>query len=76
MAWQERIVLDPQILAGKPTIKGTRLSVQFVVDLLAQGWSEKDVLENYPDLTTDDVRACLQYASAILSAEKVYPISA
>ena len=74
MSWQERIVLDPAVLAGKPTIKGTRLAVEFIIDLLAQGWSETDVLANYPGLTREDIRACLAYASAILHAEKVYPL--
>jgi uncharacterized protein (DUF433 family) len=76
MDWRERVVIDPQVLAGKPIVKGTRLSVQFVVDLLAQGWSEQDVLSNYPGLAADDIRACLAYASAVLSAEKVHPLSA
>jgi uncharacterized protein (DUF433 family) len=75
LPWQDRIVLDPQVLAGKPTIKGTRLSVQFVIDLLAQGWSDSDVVENHPGLTSEDVRACLQDASAVLAAEKVFLVS-
>jgi uncharacterized protein (DUF433 family) len=74
MDWKESIIIDPRILAGKPVIKGTRLAVEFVVDLLAQGWSENDILRNYPGLTTDNIRACLQYASAVLHAEKVYPL--
>lgn len=73
MKWQERIVIDPSILVGKPVIKGTRLAVEFIVDLLAQGWSEKEILRNYPGLTHDDVQPCLRYASEILRAERVYP---
>ena len=73
MDWQERINVDPKILVGKPVIKGTRLAVEFIVDLLAQGWDEKEVLRNYPGLTHDDVTACLKYASSILKAEKIYP---
>ena len=61
MKWQNRIVVDPEILAGKPLIKGTRLAVEFVVDLLANGWSEAQVIENYPGLTQDDTRACLAF---------------
>ncbi len=57
-----RIVLDPQVLAGKPVVRGTRLSVEFVVGLLADGWSERDILDNYPGLQGDDIRACLAYA--------------
>lgn len=76
MDWQEHIIADPQILVGKPVIKGTRLAVEFIVDLLAQGWSEGEILRNYPGITQDDIRACLSYASEILRSEKVYPFSA
>jgi uncharacterized protein (DUF433 family) len=74
MNWQERITVDPGIMVGKPVVKGTRLAVEFIVDLLAQGWSETEVLQNYPGLTREDIQACLSYASAILKAEKVYPL--
>jgi uncharacterized protein (DUF433 family) len=70
--WQTRIVIDPAILVGKPVVKGTRLAVGFVVELLAQGWSEEQILHSYPGLTAEDIRACLAYASATLEAEKVY----
>ncbi len=70
-----RIVIDPNVLCGKPIVKGTRLAVEFVVDLLAQGWTEGDILKNYPGLTHEDVLACLAYASELLHAEKVYPVS-
>jgi len=73
MKWQERITIDPSILVGKPVIKGTRLAVEFIVDLLAQGWSEMEILRNYPGLTHEDIQACLRYASEILRAERVYP---
>jgi uncharacterized protein (DUF433 family) len=72
--WRERIILDPAILAGKPIIRGTRISVEFVIDLLARGWSEKEILENYPGVTIVDIRACLAYARDSLSAERVYPV--
>ena len=75
MDWQKRIAIDSAVLTGKPVIKGTRLAVEFIVDLLAQGWSETEILENYPGITLDDIRACLAYASAALQAEKVYPIN-
>jgi uncharacterized protein (DUF433 family) len=55
-------------------VKGTRLAVEFVVDLLAQGWYEEAILKKYPSLTPEDIRACLNYASAVLHAEKVYPL--
>jgi uncharacterized protein (DUF433 family) len=74
--WQERIVIDPDILAGKPIVRGTRLAVEFIIDLLAQGWTEAELLRNYPGLAHEDVQACLGYASATLKAEKVYPMVA
>ena len=74
MEWQERIEINPEVLVGKPVVKGTRLAVEFVLGLLAEDWTEKDVLENYPGLSHDDIRACLAYASARLRAEKVYPL--
>jgi uncharacterized protein (DUF433 family) len=73
--WQERIVVEPNILMGKPIISGTRLAVEFIIDLLAQGWSNEDIIENYC-ITIEDIRACLGYASEALKTEKVYPISA
>ena len=72
--WEHRITVDPGVLVGKPVVKGTRLAVEFIVDLLAQGWSEEEILRNYPGLTGADIRACLSYASATLHAEKVYPL--
>jgi uncharacterized protein (DUF433 family) len=58
-----RTVLDPKVLAGKPVILGTRLSVEFVIGLVADGWSEADILANYPGMTHDDATGCLAYAS-------------
>lgn len=75
MSWRARIIVDPAILVGKPVIKGTRLAVEFIIDLLAQGWSEADILRSYPNLAPEDIQACLSYASALLKAEKVYPLA-
>ena len=72
----DRIIADPNVLVGKPVISGTRLSVEFVLGLLAEGWTEKDVFENYPGLTHDDLMACLAYARDSLSSEKVFPSAA
>lgn len=66
MDWQTRITIDPNILVGKPIIKGTRLAVEFIIDLLAQGWSNEEILLNYPGITIEDIQACLAYASASL----------
>jgi uncharacterized protein (DUF433 family) len=55
MPWQDRIAIDPAILAGKPVIKGTRIAVEFLVALLAGGWTHQQILENYPQLVIDDI---------------------
>jgi len=57
-------------------VRGTRLAVEFIIDLLAQGWTEAELLRNYPGLTHEDVQACLNYASATVQAEKVYSLVA
>ena len=75
MDWQERIAIDSKILVGKPVVKGTRLAVEFIIELLAQGWSEAEVLRNYPGLTSDDIKACLAYAGEMMKSERVYPIA-
>lgn len=72
--WKDRIVVDPAVLVGKPVIKGTRLAVEFIVDLLAQGWTYDEVMENYPGLTRQDILACLSFASETLHAERIYPL--
>jgi uncharacterized protein (DUF433 family) len=73
MTESSRIVLDLAILAGKPVVGGTRLSVDFIIGLMAVGWSEGDILRNYPRLTRQDLAACLAYARDVLKSEKVYP---
>jgi uncharacterized protein (DUF433 family) len=71
-----RIVLDPAVLAGKPVIRGTRLSVEFVIGLMAEGWNETDIMTNYSGITYEDIMACLAYARDTLSSEKVFPSAA
>ena len=73
MDWRDKIDLNPSVLAGKPVVRGSRLSVDFILGLMGQGWTEIDVLRNYPGITHEDIAACLQYASEILQSEKVYP---
>ncbi|MDM7922723.1 MAG: DUF433 domain-containing protein [Pyrinomonadaceae bacterium] len=63
MEWEKRISADPAIMVGKPVISGTRITVEFILGRLADGWSEKEILENYPDLTPDDLRAVFAYAA-------------
>lgn len=72
MSPHERIVVDPDILVGKPVVKGTRLSVDFLLGLLAQGWPETEILRNYPGLQREDLLAAWAYASEVLREEKVY----
>ena len=74
MDWRDRITVDPRILVGKPVVKGTRISVEMVVDFLAAGWTNEQVLDSYPTLEADDIRACLAYASELLHSEKVFPL--
>ncbi len=76
MAEHPRIALDPNELAGKPVIRGTRLAVEFVIGLMADGWGESDILANYPGIVHEDIIACLAYARDALSSEKVFPSAA
>jgi uncharacterized protein (DUF433 family) len=72
MSWEERITLDPKVLVGKPVIRGTRLAVEFIMELLANNWSEQQIIENYPGITHEDISACLHYATEMLKSERVY----
>lgn len=71
--WRTRIVADREIAGGKPVIKGTRLTVPFLLGLLAAGWPESRILEEYPQLAADDLRACLAYAAELAADELVLP---
>jgi uncharacterized protein (DUF433 family) len=66
MDWHERIVVDPDILVGKPIVKGTRISVELIIDLLARGYTKEQILDQYDHLTPEDIQACLAYASMIV----------
>lgn len=72
MNWQDRIVIDSNVLVGKPVIKGTRISVEFTVDLLGRGWTVEQILKEYDHLTREDIQACLAYAGEVLKSERVY----
>jgi uncharacterized protein (DUF433 family) len=61
MNWQEYIVSDKKVLLGKPTIKGTRISVEHIIGLLAQGWTENEILENFPRLKKESLKAVFAY---------------
>ena len=73
---EPRITLDPAVLNGKPVVRGTRLSVEHLIGLMAEGWSEAEILADYPGLTHEDLTACLAYARDLLKAERVYPTAA
>ena len=74
MDWRARIVADPDVLVGKPVIKGTRISVELVMGLLAAGYTTEQVIEQYDHLTREDVQACLAYAKEVLQTERVYAV--
>ncbi len=70
MAWKDRIAVDPGVLAGKPVIKGTKIAVELIVELLADGWTYEMILNNYPQLKKEDMLAALSYASEVLKEGK------
>jgi uncharacterized protein (DUF433 family) len=76
MAWQDRIEIDPGRLGGKPVVRGSRIPVELVVELVADGWSTERFGESYPSLTAEDVRACLHYAAAVLREERRFALPA
>jgi uncharacterized protein (DUF433 family) len=71
--YQERIVAKPGILAGKPVIRGTRIPVELVLERLEEDIDTKLLFEDYPQLSTEDVRACLWYAKELVRGEEIYP---
>ncbi|MFM2360224.1 MAG: hypothetical protein RLY16_2217 [Bacteroidota bacterium] len=76
MIWQDYIVSDQQILLGKPTIKGTRISVELILELFAAGWTEEQILASYPTITTESLRAVFEYLKYCIQQELFFPISA
>ncbi len=71
MNWRDRIEADPNVLVGKAVIKGKRISVELVIDLLARGYTREQVLQQYPSLAIADVQACLAYAAEVLRSERM-----
>jgi uncharacterized protein (DUF433 family) len=69
--WHERISIDPGVAAGKPVVRDTRLAVEYLLDLLSGGWTVDEILENWPGLQADDVRAVFAYARDAVRAERV-----
>jgi len=74
MKYEDRIEINPSILVGKPIIKGTRISIEFILELLSNGWTTEQILENYPQLAKEDILAAIEYSLKILKDEKVYNI--
>ena len=72
--WRQRIIFDPKIMVGKPIIKGTRLTVDLILELLAHGWTKEDILKNYPQLKNEDLQAALEYSAHALKLETIYPL--
>ena len=70
MGWRERIVSNPDILVGKPSIKGTRISVELILGWLANGWTHEMILESYPQLTREDILAALAFATEFMRDEE------
>lgn len=75
MDWSKRIVTDADTCGGRPRVKGTRISVEFLLGLKAAGWSEEQILDNYPHLTRDDLQAVFAYAQSILEDESFVPLA-
>ena len=76
MNWQEYIISDPKILIGKPTIKGTRISVELILELFSLGWTEKQILVSYPSITAESLRAVFAYLKDCIQQELYFPFSA
>ena len=74
MNWSERIVTDAGTCGGRPRVKGTRITVEFLLGLKAAGWSEEQILENYPHLVREDLQAVFAYAQSILEDESFVPV--
>lgn len=74
MEWRDRVITDPVILAGKPVIKSTRISVELIVGRLADGWTFEQVLESYPHITREDILAALAFAAERVREDAYIPL--
>ena len=70
----QRIVINPKVMAGKPVIKGTRLTVDFILNLVAHGAKEEEILDEYKDLTIEDIHACFLFATKSLESTEFMPL--
>jgi uncharacterized protein (DUF433 family) len=69
MSQHPRISIDPDIMVGKPVIKGTRLPVEFIIELMIAEWTHQDIIDNYPGVVREDILACLAYARDTLISQ-------
>lgn len=76
MNWQDYIVSDNKILLGKPTIKGTRISIELILELLSSGWTEKQILDSYSTISSESLRAIFSYLKVCIQQELYFPIYA
>lgn len=76
MNWQEYIISDPKILIGKPIIKGTRISVELILELFSLGWTEEQILNSYPSLSHKSLKAVFAYSKECIQQELYFPIKA
>lgn len=74
MNWREHIDRNPDVLGGKPKIKGTRISAEIIIGRLGEGWTTEQLLEAYPHITRDQIQACLAYAAEVLSTDEVVDV--
>lgn len=74
MKWQDHIESNKEVLLGKPTIKGTRISIELILELLASGWTEESILESYTNLKAEDLKAVYAYLKDCLENESHYPL--
>ena len=75
MDWRERISADANVLVGKPVIKGTRIAVELVLDLLAAGYTPEQIRQQYDHLTVEDIQACLAYAREVVGSERMFAVN-
>jgi uncharacterized protein (DUF433 family) len=74
MNWHDYVSSDPEILVGKPAVRGTRLSVEFILGLLSEGWTQAEILEEYPRLTPEALQAVFAFAAEVLGEEALYAV--
>lgn len=75
MSWQEHISSDSEILLGKPCIKGTRISVELILELFSNGWTKDSILESYPNITSEQINAIFIYLKECIQEELYFPIN-